>query len=183
MKIHGGIKEIVNNQVSLNQYFIIAPEISSIVDKVYTFFGITDSDDQEHHYQLKGCKNKRISDNVEKLTTVFDYHNTKYEEPDCLYNTVNKNILPEKFAKVFLNHEQEGEKCLQEFTTDRIEGSISIWKPLKKTKLPTFNANAKSFKTNIDGKIIRFKEERNLMSRLIVAARSRPEIDIRQVFR
>ena len=75
-----------------------------------------------------------------------------------------------------------GEKRSQEFTSDRIEGNISIWKPLKKTKLPTVNANVKSFKTNIDGKTIRFKEERNLMSRLIVAARSRPEIDINKYF-
>ena len=101
MKIHGGIKEIVNNQVSLNQYFIIAPEISSIVDKVYTFFGITDSDDQEHHYQLKGCKNKRISDNVEKLTTVFDYHNTKYEEPDCSITPSIKIFYQKNLRKCF----------------------------------------------------------------------------------
>ena len=73
-------------------------------------------------------RNKRISYNVEKLTTVFDHHN------DCVYNTVTKKILPEKFAKIFLNHEQEGaEKRLQKFTNDRIEGNISIWKPLKKT--------------------------------------------------
>ena len=104
-------------------------------------------------------RNKRISDNVEKLTTVFDHHN------DCVYNTVTKKILPEKFAKIFLNHEQEGaEKRLQKFTNDRIEGNISIWKPLKKTKLPTFNANVKSFKRNIDGKTIRFKEETNFIS-------------------
>ena len=49
MKIHGGVKGIANNQVSLDQYFIIAPEIFSIIEKFYTFFGITDSDDQEHH--------------------------------------------------------------------------------------------------------------------------------------
>ena len=49
MKIHGGVKGIANNQVSLDQYFIIAQEISSIIEKFYTFFGITDSDDQEHH--------------------------------------------------------------------------------------------------------------------------------------
>ena len=83
---------------------------------------------------------------------------------------------------MFLNHEQEGEKHLQEFTNGSFEGSISIWKPLEKTKLPTFNANAKSFKTNIDVKTIRFKKERNLVSRLIVAARSRPEIDISKYF-
>ena len=126
MKIRGGIKGIASNQLALDQFFIIAPEISSIIEKVYTIFGITDSDDQEHHYQLKGGKNKRISDNVEKLTTVFDHHNTNFEESDCVYNTVTKKILPEKFAKVFLNHEQEGEKRLQEFTNGRIEGNVSI---------------------------------------------------------
>ena len=83
---------------------------------------------------------------------------------------------------MFLNHEKEGEKRLQEFTDDRIEGNISIWKPLKKTKLPIFNANVKSFKINIDGKTIRFKEEINFMSRLIVATRSRPQIDISKYF-
>ena len=114
MKIHGGIKGIANNQVALDQYFIIAPEISSIIEKFYTFFGITDSDDQEHHYQLKWGKNKRISDNAEKLTTVFDQHTTNFEESDFVYNTITKKILPEKIAKVFLNHEQEGEKRLQE---------------------------------------------------------------------
>ena len=128
---------------------------------------------QEHHYQLKGGKNRRIADNVERVTTVFDHHNRNFEESDCVYNTATKKILAEKFEKVFLNHEQESEKCLQEFT----EGNIFIWKPLKKTKLPTFNANVKSMKTKIDGKTIRFKEEsyvmKNVMSRLIVAARSR----------
>ena len=83
---------------------------------------------------------------------------------------------------MFLNHEQQGEKRLQEFTNDRIEGNIFIWKPLKKIKLSAFNANVTSFKTNIDGKTIRFKEERNFMSRLIVAAISRPEIDISKYF-
>ena len=97
MKIHGGIKGIANNQVTLDQYFIIVPETSSIIQKLYTFFGITDSDDQEHHYQLKGVKNKRISNNVEKLTTVFDRHNTNFEESDCVYNTVTKKIFQEKF--------------------------------------------------------------------------------------
>ena len=39
----------------------------------------------------------------------------------------------------------------------KIEGNISISKPLKKTKLPTFNANVKFFKTDTGGKKIRFR--------------------------
>ena len=99
MKIHGGIKGIADNQVALDQSFIIASEISSIIEKFYTFFDITDSEDQEYHYQLKGGKSKRILDIVEKLTTVFDHHNTNFEESDRVYNTVNKKILPEKFPQ------------------------------------------------------------------------------------
>ena len=128
MKIHGGIKGIADNQVALDQYFIIAPEIFSIIEKLYTFFGTTDSDDQEHHYQLKGGKSERISDTVEKLTTVFDHHNTNFEESDCVYNTVTKKILPEKLAKVFLNHEQEGEKRLQEFTNRNSHSEVFLGK-------------------------------------------------------
>ena len=83
---------------------------------------------------LKEVKNS-IADNVEKLTTVFDNHNTNFEESDCVHNTVTKKILPKKFVNVFLNHDKEGEDCLKEFINDRIQSSISIWKPLKKTKL------------------------------------------------
>ena len=55
-KIHVWIKEIAYSQVVLNQYFITAPENSSIVEKFYTFFGIINNEDQEPFYQLKGGK-------------------------------------------------------------------------------------------------------------------------------
>ena len=59
MKIHSGIIGIANNQVALDQYFITAPEIPNTTAKFYTFFDLTDSEDQQHHYQLKGGKNRR----------------------------------------------------------------------------------------------------------------------------
>ena len=130
---------------------------------------------------LKEVKNS-IADNVEKLTTVFDNHNTNFEESDCVHNTVTKKILPKKFVNVFLNHDKEGEDCLKEFINDRIQSSISIWKPLKKTKLPKINGNVTYFKTKIDGETTKFNEERNFLSRLIVVARSRPAIDICKYF-
>ena len=48
--------------------------------------------------------------------------------------------------------------------------------------VPTFNAHVKFFNRNNDGKTIRFKEETNFLSRPIVAARSRPEINISKYF-
>ena len=59
-----------------------------------------------------------------------------------------------------MNHDKEGEDCLKEFINDRIQSSISIWKPLKKTKLPKINGNVTYFKTKIDGETTKFNEER-----------------------
>ena len=77
-----------------------------------------------------------------------------------------------------MNHEQEGEKHLKEFINGRIEGNISIWKPLKKTKLPTVHVNVKSFKKILIVKQIDLKKK----ERLIVSDKSRPEIDISKYF-
>ena len=80
LKVHGGIKGIANNQSSLDQYFIIAPEVSNIIEEFRLFFGIVDSSEQEEHYQLKGGKNVRITDNVNKVLDIFEHHNTNFEE-------------------------------------------------------------------------------------------------------
>lgn len=45
---------------------------------------------------------------------------------------MTKTILPKKFAKVFLNHDQEGGKRLKEFINKRIQDNVPIWKLLKK---------------------------------------------------
>ena len=54
MKIHGGIKGIANNQISLDRYFIITPELYNIIDKFYSFFCNANSCEEENHYQLRG---------------------------------------------------------------------------------------------------------------------------------
>ena len=176
MKVHGGIKGIANNQSSLDQYFIIAPEVSNIIEEFRLFFGIVDSSEEEEHYQLKGGKNVRITDNVNKVLDIFEYYNTNFEESENVYNTITKKILPQKLAETFLEQENEG---LMQFIDERIERDISIWEPLKKTKLPTFAAN---IKMTLNNNVIKIKEERKLMARLIVAARSRPEIDLSNYF-
>ena len=51
---------IIIGSIALDQYLIVVLEISSITVKFYTFFGMTDSEDQEHHYELKGGKNKGL---------------------------------------------------------------------------------------------------------------------------
>ena len=41
MKVLGGIKGIANNRLALEQYFLIIPEMNSIVDEFCETFNIT----------------------------------------------------------------------------------------------------------------------------------------------
>ena len=49
---------------------------------------------------------------------------------------------------------------------------------MKKRKLKTFRNQAKVTKSKIGNKIIQLKEERTLLSRFLLSARKRPELDL-----
>ena len=51
---------------------------------------------------------------------------------------------------------------------------------MKKRKLKTFRDQAKVTKSKIGDKIIQLKEERTLLSRFLLSARKRPELDLEE---
>ena len=57
-------------------------------------------------------------------------------------------------------------------------GDGSIWDTIKKEKIGTFVSNNKVAIVTINQQIIAIKEERKLMNRLLVASRTRPDIDL-----
>ena len=60
---------------------------------------------------------------------------------------------------------------------NRLQGEVSIWEPMKRN-LKTFKEKSKSIKSKIGEKLIEIKEEKNLMSRFLIAARKQPEIEL-----
>ena len=182
IKSHGGIKGIANKQNSLDHHFIVAPELTNIIEKFRLFFGIEDLVEQEEHYQLRGGKNVRIMTNMDKLLTVFKSHDTNFDDSDNVYNILTKRILPKQYCDEFLQHEEIGKKRFNEFIKERFERETSIWSPVTKTKLPTFALNVKKKQVEFNNTIVTIKEERKLMSRLIIAAKSRPNVDLSNYF-
>ena len=69
VKVLGGIKGIANSQKLLDEYFLTAAEMSSIVEQFCPSFLLEDCDarKREQHYQLIGSKNSRLSTNANKL--------------------------------------------------------------------------------------------------------------------
>ena len=91
------------------------------------------------HYQLTGSQSERIN-GVRKLSQVCVCHEVKFDETDLVFNVITKKVLPEKFAKEFLEIEDEGNKLYTLFIEERIVGSKSIWGTIKKSYQPLITA-------------------------------------------
>ena len=57
-------------------------------------------------------------------------------------------------------------------------GDGPIWNTIKKDKIGTFVSNNKIVIVTVSQQIIAIKEERKLMNRLLVASRTRPDVDL-----
>ena len=77
---------------------------------------------------------------------------------------------------------EAGNAKYSEFVSEHLLGSKSIWDTIKKEKLPTSAKNCAQTKLTIDKQVANIKEERKLMSRFVIAARTHPEIDLPAYF-
>ena len=166
VKVLGGIKGIANSQ------------------QFCASFLLEDSDarKREQHYQLIGSKNSRLSTNVNKLLDVFNTQGITFEESDEVYNVLTKKVLATDVAEAFLSMRGAGNAKYCEFVSENLLGSKSIWDTIKKKKLPTFAKNCTQTKLTIDKQLVNIKEERKPMSRVVIAARTRPETDLPAYF-
>ena len=73
-----------------------------------------------------------------------------------------------------LNCEDIGEGLLTEFINTRKDGAeASVWDKISRMSLATFRNNAKSVQIHLKDKIVSLREERGLMTRLLVLAKTR----------
>ena len=64
------------------------------------------------------------------------------------------------------------------FVDERIKRDVSIWPTMKKRNLKTFRMQGKSIKTKVGEKLVQLKQKRTLLSRFLITARKRPELDL-----
>ena len=180
----GGIKGISNSSINLDEYFLSTAEISNIITSFCDKFGISESEacKREDHYQLSGSKNSRIRINVSKISDVFSTYGVSFDATDNVYNVLTMKVLPSKDAEQFLIVKEIGKESYISFVKERIEGESSIWDTIKKIKIPCFTNNNKSTSVKLNGETLQIRQERKLMNRILVASRSRPGIDLSNIF-
>ena len=177
LKISGGVIGITQNQNALNRFCLASSVMNGLSTEFCNRNGISSSK-RKHHYQLDGSTQERIKTNFDKLLVSMEMFEVSFEQSENVFNVVSKRVLPVEESKEFLNHAEIGEKLYQKFVKERIQGDSSVWDPMKRNNLKTFKDNSKSIKTKVGEKMIEIKEEKNLMSRFLIAARKRPEMEL-----
>ena len=71
------------------------------------------------------------------------------------------------------------------FITDRktdAEPELSVWDTLLKQKLIAFKSTSKHINVKVADRIVKLQEERGLMKKLVVISRTRPMLDVTELF-
>ena len=182
LKVTGGIVGITQNEKALDRYFLIASEVAKLVDEFEQQYGMNSDVCIKQHHEVTGGKLAWVTKNAAKLKQVIVDHGDPFlsDETD-LYNILTKEVIDEKISKEILERDKIGQNMFKEFVKERVtDGKVSIWSPMKRRNIGTFkSANAVSDMKAGD-KLIKIKEERGLLQRFIVVARSRPDLVLKE---
>ncbi|KAG1662609.1 hypothetical protein GQR58_020866 [Nymphon striatum] len=85
-------------------------------------------------------------------------------------------VAPDNVSKDIEYRDQHGKEALQHFVSTRmVNNTVEFWGVQKKNKFKYFKDVGVVMQTKIKGQLVHIKQERTLLSRLLVIAKSRPE--------
>ena len=181
MKVSGGLIGITLNPSARNKFFLIAPELARLAEEAKNMAGLSRQKKAKEHHNLSTAVLVREERNVKKLTaTIERFTNPFTEESDDLFNLVTKVVVAEKVNDL-CGQSVIGRKLLETFVNERIKSDkVNVWSKMKKRKLLTWRSNGKKVRVSLKDKVVELQEDRNLFARLMMVAKSRPEIDIKE---
>ena len=85
--------------------------------------------------------------------------------------------VPDEFVEQILNANDTGQKMYEDYVTERINGSISLWTKVKKVGNKMLMSGNKTTTIKLRDKTIDLKETKDLYGRLMILAKSTRDID------
>ena len=132
---------------------------------------------RKEHYQLEGNASLRLDDNVQKLDFLVRLYcsGNPYDNNFPLQNIVSSVEIPEKSKKEILSFDVVGSSLYRTFANERLTtiSKISIWDPIKLVKIKTMNTWMNKIEVRVGDKVIKLREERQLLARFLVIQQAR----------
>ena len=179
MKGKGGFVGITGNEHALEKFFIIAPSLSRIVEEFKDYSGIESRQASSLHHERVGGKSSKMIMNASRFVDAV----TKQENPlkqRNMFNLVTFAVTPAEVSQNIESRDHLGNEALEKFVSTRmVDKTVNFWDPQKKNNFTCYKDVGAVSKSTINGQLVTIKQERNLLSRLLVVAKSRPEYSVK----
>lgn len=176
MKIRGGVIGITGNTSALDKYFIVAPILGEIVNDFKSYAGINSVENRSIHHESFGGKGCKIINAAAKLSNALSKEGNPFLKSD-LHNLMTFSVPPQKITHDTLNRDNIGRDAFEKFVDQRlVSRNVKFWDSQKRNNFTFFKDTAATVRTKVSGEIVNLKQERTLISRLLVVAKTRPDL-------
>ncbi|KAJ8353332.1 hypothetical protein SKAU_G00208990 [Synaphobranchus kaupii] len=181
MKVHSGLIGISNNANARQRFFMATPELSCLSREFKSQFGIGTAGKNTEHPGLGSSDIRRDHEAIDKIkAAILSHGNPVTAEGDKWYNMITHAYVPQEYVPQILNINETGQKLYEDYVSERINGEISIWAPVKKENNKMFMSGNKRSTVKIRDKTVDLKETKDLYGRLLILAQSNRQLDQKQ---
>jgi len=181
MKVTGKLVGITQNASARGRFFLTASELSRLAEEAHVMAGSLKAPENKHH-DLSLAVWTRQEENVTRLKNVLrsSMDPMTYESED-LSNIITKVVMPAQIQKDVCSRDDIGQQEYARFVQERINtNEVSVWARMKKVQLKMWKSARKSVKHKLDDQVVELKDDRSLFARMLIVARSRPEINLQE---
>ena len=179
MKVKGGFVGITGNEQAMEKYFIIAPSLARLVHEFKEYAGIETRTASSLHHDIGSQKSTKLVSNAAKVADVLNIQGNPFVKED-MHNLVTFAVMPDYVSNDIENRDQLGRDALEKFIANRmVDKTVEFWDPQKKNNFSYVKDAGAVVPTKIKGQLMHIKQERRLLSRLLVISKSRPEFELK----
>ena len=163
MKVKGGLSGITQKPATLTQFFLVAPELTHLVEEI-DYLGSLKAPKRTKHHELTPSRCSRQYLDVEKLHNVMSDCDPFCQEEDVLKNIVTQAVMPDDVTKDILHADEVGQQCYEKFVEQHVKGPTNIWEKMSKIKLLTWKSASKTCTLKLPSYVIELKNDRSLFA-------------------
>jgi hypothetical protein len=176
MKMTGGFVGIMGNEQAMEKHFSVAPIMNTIVHEFKDYCGIHDRDEIALHHESFGGRRCKLARNAMMLSKVLSRQGNPFGKQD-LHNLMTFALSTPDVEHDIIHRDDLGKELLKTFVDERLVTlTVSVFGHHKRNNLRYFKDTGTKTVTKVAGQVVTLRQEQNLIARLLVVARSRPDL-------
>ena len=133
------------------------------------------SNHRAFHHDLSPDREKRDHDifTTRIKESIASHCNPFCVEGSSIHNLITHAYIPDEYVPQILNIDNTGQQLYEDYVSERINGNVSLWAPVKKEKNLMYISGNKSSAIKVRDNSVELKETKDLFGRLMALVRSK----------